>query len=85
MLIVDVLGVGGCVTVNRPRRYPSDTSDTEWEITTPNIPVRGTRAGNGVLLKRVGEGCDQGFSLVRDRLWIVDGTQVPVRDRKVRA
>ncbi|MEU9290300.1 hypothetical protein AB0D57_38105 [Streptomyces sp. NPDC048275] len=31
--------------MNRPRRYPSDTSDTEWEITAPYITVRGTRAG----------------------------------------
>lgn len=31
----------------RPRCYPSDTSDTEWEIIAPYIPVGGTVAGRG--------------------------------------
>jgi len=31
----------------RPRRYPSDTSDAEWEVTAPYIPVGGARAGAG--------------------------------------
>jgi hypothetical protein len=37
--------MGGCVAVNGPRRYPSDTSDTEWEIAALHIPARDTRAG----------------------------------------
>jgi len=32
---------------DRPRRYPSDTSDAEWEILAPYIPVGGTVAGRG--------------------------------------
>jgi transposase len=31
----------------RPRRYPSDTSDAEWEILAPYVPVGGTLAGRG--------------------------------------
>jgi transposase len=31
----------------RPRRYPSDTSDAEWEILAPYVPVGGTVAGRG--------------------------------------
>jgi len=31
----------------RPRWYPSDTSDAEWEIIAPYIPVGGTVAGRG--------------------------------------
>lgn len=31
----------------RPRCYPSDTSDAEWEIIAPYIPVGGTAAGRG--------------------------------------
>lgn len=31
----------------RPRRYPSDTSEAEWEILAPYIPVGGTVAGRG--------------------------------------
>jgi putative transposase len=32
---------------DRPRCYPSDTSDAEWEIIAPYIPVGGTVAGRG--------------------------------------
>jgi len=32
---------------NRPRRYPSDTSDAEWAILAPYVPVGGTVAGRG--------------------------------------
>jgi transposase len=32
---------------DRPRRYPSDTSEAEWEISAPYIPVGGTVAGRG--------------------------------------
>jgi transposase len=35
------------LSTDRPRRYPSDTSDAEWEITAPFIPVGGTRVGTG--------------------------------------
>jgi transposase len=38
---------GDHLSTDRPRRYPSDTSDAEWEITAPYIPVGGTRAGAG--------------------------------------
>lgn len=31
----------------RPRRYPSDTSDAEWAILAPYVPVGGTVAGRG--------------------------------------
>ena len=31
----------------RPRCYPSDTSDAEWEIIAPYLPVGGTVAGRG--------------------------------------
>jgi putative transposase len=32
---------------NRPRRYPSDTSDAEWQIMAGYIPAGGTVAGRG--------------------------------------
>jgi putative transposase len=32
---------------SRPRRYPSDTSDAEWEIMAPWIPVGGPAPGRG--------------------------------------
>jgi transposase len=32
---------------NRPRTYPSDTTDTEWRLLAPLIPVGGTRPGIG--------------------------------------
>lgn len=35
------------LSTDRPRRYPSDTSDAEWEITAPFIPVGGGRPGAG--------------------------------------
>lgn len=38
---------GDHLLTDRPRRYPSDTSDAEWEITAPYIPVGGTRVGTG--------------------------------------
>ena len=38
---------GDHLSTDRPRRYPSDTSDAEWEITAPYIPVGGTRLGAG--------------------------------------
>jgi hypothetical protein len=34
----------------RPRRYPSDTSDAEWEIIAPYIPVGGTTSKGGAPL-----------------------------------
>jgi transposase len=38
---------GDHLSTDRPRRYPSDTSDAEWRITAPYIPVGGTREGAG--------------------------------------
>ena len=38
---------GDHLATGRPRRYPSDTSDAEWEMTAPHIPVGGTVAGRG--------------------------------------
>jgi transposase len=38
---------GDHLPTGRPRRYPSDTSDAEWEIAAPYIPVGGTVAGRG--------------------------------------
>lgn len=35
------------LSTGRSRRYPSDTSDAEWEVTAPYIPVGGTRVGAG--------------------------------------
>jgi putative transposase len=32
---------------SRPRRYPSDTTDAEWQIMAPYIPVGGTVPGRG--------------------------------------
>ncbi|MFJ9945193.1 hypothetical protein [Streptomyces erythrochromogenes] len=59
--------------MNRPRRYPSDTSDTwdtsntEWEITAPYIPLRGTRAG--ALRRQGATGCVKcGADAALDRL-----------------
>jgi hypothetical protein len=31
----------------RPRRYPSDTSDAEWEILAPYVPAGGPAPGRG--------------------------------------
>jgi transposase len=39
--------VGDHLPTERPRRYPSDTSDAEWEITAPHVPVGGARVGAG--------------------------------------
>jgi len=38
---------GDHLSTDRPRRYPSDTSDAEWEIIAPFIPVGGTRMSAG--------------------------------------
>jgi putative transposase len=38
---------GDHLSTERLRRYPSDTSDVEWEISAPYIPVGGTVAGRG--------------------------------------
>ena len=38
---------GDHLPTERPRRYPSDTSEVEWEISAPYIPVGGTVAGRG--------------------------------------
>lgn len=38
---------GDHLPTTRPRRYPSDTSDAEWEIIAPYIPVGGTTSKGG--------------------------------------
>jgi transposase len=32
---------------DRPRRYPSDTTDAEWQLIAPYVPVGGTNTGTG--------------------------------------
>jgi transposase len=42
--------VCGCAAASpccRPRRYPSDTSDAEWALLSPLLPVPAWRAGRG--------------------------------------
>jgi transposase len=38
---------GGHLPTQRPRTYPSDTTDAEWQILAPLVPVGGTRPGIG--------------------------------------
>jgi hypothetical protein len=38
---------GGHLLTARPRRYPSDTADTEWQLIAGYIPVGGTVTGRG--------------------------------------
>jgi len=38
---------GEHLPTRRPRTYPSDTTDTEWQIIGPLVPVGGTRPGIG--------------------------------------
>ena len=40
-------GTGEHLPTNRPRTYPSDTSEVEWQIIAPLVPVGGTRPGVG--------------------------------------
>jgi putative transposase len=41
-------GDGGAhLPTQRPRTYPSDTTDVEWQILAPLVPVGGTRPGVG--------------------------------------
>jgi transposase len=42
-----VSGTGEHLPTVRPRTYPSDTSDAEWQILAPLVPVGGTRPGVG--------------------------------------
>ena len=37
---------GEHLPTRRPRVYPSDTSDAEWQILAPLVPVGGTRSGS---------------------------------------
>jgi len=39
--------IGQHLPTGRPRRYPSDTSDTEWQLLAGYIPAGGTVAGRG--------------------------------------
>lgn len=43
----DPANVGRHLPTARPRRYPSDTSDAEWEILAPYVPVGGTTMRGG--------------------------------------
>jgi transposase len=38
---------GEHLPTQRPRTYPSDTTDAEWRILAPLVPVGGTRPGIG--------------------------------------
>jgi transposase len=38
---------GEHLPTQRPRAYPSDTSDEEWQVIGPYVPVGGTRPGTG--------------------------------------
>lgn len=38
---------GEHLPTKRPRNYPSDTTDAEWQILAPLVPVGGTRPGCG--------------------------------------
>jgi putative transposase len=38
---------GEHLPTQRPRTYPSDTTDAEWQILAPLVPVGGTRPGIG--------------------------------------
>jgi hypothetical protein len=38
---------GEHLPTQRPRTYPSDTTDAEWQILAPLVPVGGTRPGVG--------------------------------------
>jgi transposase len=42
-----VPGTGEHLPTRRPRTYPSDTSDAEWRLLAPLVPVGGTRPGRG--------------------------------------
>jgi transposase len=42
-----VPNAGEHLPTQRPRTYPSDTSDAEWQILAPLVPVGGTRPGRG--------------------------------------
>jgi putative transposase len=42
-----VSGTGEHLPTKRPRTYPSDTSDAEWQILASLVPVGGTRPGVG--------------------------------------
>jgi transposase len=43
----DPTTTGQHLSTSRPRRYPSDTTDAEWQIMSCYIPVGGTVAGRG--------------------------------------
>jgi putative transposase len=45
--VTAVPSIGVHLPTHRPRSYPSDTSDAEWQILAPLVPVGGTRPGLG--------------------------------------
>ena len=47
----DSVGVEVHLSTARPRRYPSDTTDAEWQLIGPYLPVGG-RGGRPVLYPR---------------------------------
>jgi transposase len=42
-----VVDSGEHLPTKRPRTYPSDTTDAEWQIMAPHVPAGGTRPGKG--------------------------------------
>jgi transposase len=48
---IDAAGVGLHLPTARPRRYPSDTSESEWQLIAPYLPVGG-RGGRPVVYPR---------------------------------
>lgn len=43
----DPAPAGQHLPTQRPRRYPSDTSDAEWQVMAPYVPVGGTSPATG--------------------------------------
>jgi transposase len=62
-----VPATGEHLPTKRPRTYPSDTTDAEWQILAPLVPVGGTRPGVG------------GRPVSHPRRDVVDGIRYVVR------
>jgi transposase len=58
---------GEHLPTRRPRTYPSDTTDVEWQVMAPYVPVGGTRPGVG------------GRPVTYPRRDVVDGIRYVVR------
>lgn len=48
---IDATGIAAHLPTRRPRRYPSDTSEAEWQLIAPHIPA-GERGGRPVRYPR---------------------------------